>query len=162
MSVASNTVIVSDPTARAVQIHEAGVKAYKEGCTVQAEMLFREALEMFETHDGPESPDVAAVLCDLGKVAEDRCDYAAAERHLQRAATIAEQYKDEPDEGLQQLCLRAWSDLGRTQQMQNRYQQARQISQQALQYAEMKFGAESEEAADALNNLGIIGKFTGR
>ena len=64
---------------------------------------------------------MAAVLCDLGTVAEDRCDYKAAEQAFHRAAAIADQWQNADDEDLQRLCLRAWNDLGRVLRMQNRY-----------------------------------------
>ena len=101
------------------------------------------------------------MLCELGVIAKDRCDYPTAEQYFQRAVTIAEPCQSEPDENIQQLCLRAWSDLGRLQRIQNRYEQARQTCEQVLGYAEQKFGMESPEVADALNNLGMPGKFAG-
>lgn len=131
MSVAFNNVMVIDQTELAVQLHEDGVRAYLEGRIADAESFFDGALKLFEAHDGTDSPDVAAVLCDLGTLAEDRRDYKAAVRAFRRATAIAGQWQNADDEDLQRLCLRAWNDLGRVLRMQNRYQQAQQISQQA-------------------------------
>jgi tetratricopeptide (TPR) repeat protein len=156
MSAAFNHAIVTDETGRGVQLHEAGVRAYQEGSAADAESLFSSALELFETYSGADSPHVASVLCDLATVIEDRCDYPKAQRRFERAAAIANQWRNEPDEDLQRLCLRAWSDLGRVQRIQNRYQQARRIFERTLQFAEENFGPDSLEVADALNNLGLL------
>src|SRR5436189_256000 len=102
-----------DPTEEAVKLHEEAVKAYHEGQTAQAETMFLSALELFETYDGADSPDVAAVLNDLGAIAEDRCDYEIAHKRFQRAAEIVEPLGDSEDEDLQRLWLQSWSNLGR-------------------------------------------------
>lgn len=78
---AFNTSTALDQTERAVHLHEDGVGAYRAGRTSEAEPLFRAALELFEAHAVVDSPDVAAMLCDLGTLTEDRCDYRTAEPH---------------------------------------------------------------------------------
>ncbi|MDQ3011672.1 MAG: tetratricopeptide repeat protein, partial [Acidobacteriota bacterium] len=152
---------LADPAEQAVSLHEAGVEAYHAGRAAEAERLFLSAVELFETHDGADSPDVAAVLNDLGAVAEDRCDYETALQRFRRAAEIIEPLGDSEDEDLQRLCLQSWGNLGRLTRIQGRYDEAKQICKRALDYAQATFGVESVEAADALNNLGMVGKFAG-
>src|SRR5262249_1432777 len=137
------------------------VNLFQGGRAEEAEPLLLSALEIFETHDGADSPDVAAVLCDLGTIAEERCDYELALERFRRAAEIIETISDSDDEDLRQLCLRVWNSLGQAQRLLGCYSQSKPFYHRALEFAERIYGAESIEVADALNNLGILGKFAG-
>src|SRR5215470_17653368 len=150
----------------ACRLHDAAVEAYGAGRVGEAEELFRRSIALFEQVEGPDHPDVAAVLGDLGAVLEDRCDYQAAEECYVRAATITEAIEPEPkiyedDEDVARLRLRSLNNLGRIHRTQGRYAQAEPIIRRALNFAERTFGAESLEMSGALNNLGMLGKFAG-
>src|SRR5262245_61136364 len=106
MITADNALIVLDQIIRAVQMRAEAVSLCQEGRAKEAEPLFLSALELFEAHDGAESPDVAAVLCDLGAIAEERCDYEAALERFQRAADIIETISYFDGEDIRQLRLR--------------------------------------------------------
>ena len=161
MVTATNTAFAIDQSELAVSLHEKAVQAYQEGREAEAETWLRSALALFEADDGVDSPDVAAVLNDLGEIAEDRCDYELAAERFRRAAEIAETLCDSDDEDLRQLCLRTWNSLAQVYRTQGRHSQAKQIYGRALDFAERIYGVESIEVADALNNLGMLGKFAG-
>src|SRR5262249_28316623 len=143
------------------RLHDAAAAAYDTGRVDEAEALFRQALALFEHTEGEDHPDVAAVLGNLGAVYEGRCDYMAAARCYERAATIVGECTDSSDEELAQLRLWALSNWGRLLRKQGRYAQAAAVIRRALTFAEQRFGAESLQTAWTLNDLGILGKFAG-
>ena len=145
----------------ACRLHDAAVTAYDTGRADAAEPLFRQALAVFEHSEGADHPDVAAVLGNLGAVYEERCDYTAAARCYERAATIVGACTDNGDEDLAQLRLRALSNWGRLLRRQGQYAQAAAVIRRALTFAEQRFGAESLQTAWTLNELGMLGKYAG-
>src|SRR5215813_12548656 len=155
------TLIVPDETEQAVGLHAEAVDLYEEGRAEEAETLLLSALESFEAHDGADSPDVAYVLCDLGAIAEDRCDYEVALERFHRAADILETLGDSDDEDIRQLRLRACNSLGQALRLLGRHSQSGRIYHRALEFAERIYGSESIEVADVLNNMGMLGKFAG-
>lgn len=154
-------------TDEACRLHDAAVEAYGGGRSDEAEELFRRALALFEQVEGPDHPDVAATLGNLGAVLEDRCDYLGAEECYVRAAAITEAIEEdgfknyEGDEDVARLRLQSLDNLGRILRMQGRYTQAKPVIRCALNFAVWTFGAESLEVSGALNNLGMLGKFAG-
>lgn len=145
----------------ACRVHDAAVAAYAAGQADVAEVLFRQALALFECSEGVDHPDVAAVLGSLGTMYEERCAYPAAVQCFERAATIVEASPDGGEEELAQLRVRALSGWGRLLRRQGRYDQAATVLRRALTYAEQRFGPESRETAWALNDLGMLGKYAG-
>src|SRR5262249_55793663 len=101
------------------------------------------------------------VLCDLGAIAEDRCDYEVALERFHRAADILETLGDSDDEDIRQLRLRACNSLGQALRLLGRHSQSGRIYHRALEFAERIYGSESIEVADVLNNMGMLGKFAG-
>ena len=89
MSTAHNIALVLAPIDRAVQLHEDGVRAWQANQDAAAEAMLGEALALFTQHDGEDSLDAAVVLCDLGVIREEQCDYATAEKYFHRAVAIA-------------------------------------------------------------------------
>ena len=82
-------------TDEACRLHEAAAEAYGGGRLDEAEELFRSSIALFEQVEGPEHPDVAAALGNLGAVLEDRCDYPGAEECYVRAAAITEALEED-------------------------------------------------------------------
>lgn len=82
----------SEAIATACRLYEQSVAAREQGDYAQAAALAQQALEIFQKEDGPNSPDVANVLNNLGGIHEDRAEYAEAEplyrtrRHLREGA----------------------------------------------------------------------------
>src|SRR5262245_32694974 len=152
----------------ACRLHDAALEAYDGERIDEAEGLFRRSIALFEQVEGPEHPDVAAALGNLGAVMEDRCHYLAAEECYARAATITEAIEEdgfknyEDDEDVTRLRLQSLNNLGRIHRMQGRYAQAEPVIRRALSFSERIFSAGSLEMSGALNNLGMLGKFTGR
>ncbi|HVF91419.1 MAG TPA: tetratricopeptide repeat protein, partial [Blastocatellia bacterium] len=74
----------------AIGIHDSAVESYAAGDLKKAESLFLRSLRLFEQHDAPDSPDIAAVLNNLAAVYEDRCEYKRAERLFERSVRVLE------------------------------------------------------------------------
>jgi tetratricopeptide (TPR) repeat protein len=153
-------------TDEACRLHDAAVEVYGAGRGAEAEELFRRALALFEQVEGPDHPDVAATLGNLGALLEDRCDYLGAEECYVRAAAITEAIEEdgfknyEDDEDVARLRLHSLDNLGRILRMQGRYAQAEPVIRHALNFAVWTFGAESLEVSGALNNLGMLARIS--
>src|SRR5262249_36838861 len=148
-----------DPIERACLLQERAIEALAEGRRDEGERLLREAASLVEEADGPNSPNLASLLNDIGSVLENRCDYAGAEAGFRRAAAIAESIGPTDDDDLERLALESLSNLARVVRQQGRYAEAEPLLRRALERAECAFGPDSAETASALNDLGMFGKF---
>src|SRR5262245_61353687 len=114
-------------TDEACRLHGVAVEAYGGGRVDEAEELFRRSIAIFEQMEGPEHPDVAATLGNLGAVLEDRCDYLAAEECYARAEAITKAIEEggfknyEDDEDVARLRLQSLDNLGRILRIQGCY-----------------------------------------
>lgn len=149
-----------DPIERACQLHEAAIGCHADGKTLEAESLFRRALQLLERTEGKDSPDVAAVLNDFAGFYAQQCDYTRAEQLYHRAAGIMETM--DGDEDVTRLRLQLWQGLGHIKQWQGSYEDAETLLQRAVNGAEQAFGSHSQEAIEALNKLGMLFKEMGR
>src|SRR3569623_709845 len=77
-----------DPVARAVALHEQAIAARLEGRYHDGERACREATLIFESIDGPQSPDLANALIEQGRLLDRLDRLAEAEAVLDRAVAI--------------------------------------------------------------------------
>lgn len=126
-----------------------------------AESLCRQALEIFEKEDGPDSPDVANILHALGSILEKKADYAGAATCARRAIAIIEALLGNFDgpEG-QLILLHALGLLGVALRQQGLYALAEPPLTRATEIAS-SLPEFPEEVAQAWNNLGILCKYAG-
>src|SRR5262245_63560465 len=81
---------LGDPVEAACALYEQATTLHAAGDTDTARALFGQALQLFETAEGPASLNAAATLNCLGALAEDQCAYAHAIVYYQRAVAIVD------------------------------------------------------------------------
>lgn len=117
----------------------------------------------FAEADGPHSPDLANVLCDLADSCLALCRYDDAETSARRAAEILRQTREQfDDETRLMLVPRGLIAWGRTLRELGRYPEAETPIREAIQEIEALAGPDSPVAVDAWNELGILCKYWGR
>jgi tetratricopeptide (TPR) repeat protein len=145
----------------ALELHQQSSRLEEAGDWAGAEHLCRQALAIFEEEDGPDSPDVANLSCDLAAILESRGDYSGAEQCARRAIAIVEPVLAafEGSDGAL-ILLRALSLLGTALRQQGFYPQALAPLERAIELAEA-LPENPANAAEAWNNLGIVCKYAG-
>lgn len=146
---------------RALSLHDASSRLEEAGDLAPAADLCRQALEIFEREDGPDSPDVANLLHSLGSILEKEGDSAGAESCARRAIAIIEPLLPafDGDEGYL-ILLHALGLLGTALREQGLYAEAEAPFERAIEIAR-SLPEHPDEAAQAWNNLGILCKYAG-
>ena len=118
----------------------------------KAEPLYQEALRIRQKVLGPEHPDTALSLNNLGTLYQDMGEYAKAEPLYQEALRIRQKVlgPEHPDtaESLNNLAALYWA-MGEYAKAEPLYQEALRIRQKAL-------GSEHPDTAASLNNLAVL------
>jgi len=119
--------------------------------------LAERALELREKVLGPEHPDVATALDELGQILHRKGEYARAEPPYQRALAIREKALglEHPDvaESLNNLAFLYYE--------RGDYGKAEPLYQRALAILEKTLGAEHPDISFPLNNLALVYDSTG-
>lgn len=147
-----------DSEEKALFYNRKGLVLSALGRSGQAELLFKQALAIREKVLGPEHPDVAKSLTNLGGLYKRQGQYAHAEALYQQALTIAEKTLD-PDHPEVAINLANLAELYR---LQNRYSQAESLYQRALTIAEKVWGLDQSYVTIVLNNLAALYRSTGQ
>jgi tetratricopeptide (TPR) repeat protein len=116
---------------------------------LRAESLFRRALEIDETSYGPDHPNVAIGLNNLGGLLLATNRWQAAEPMLRRALAIAEGHH----ERLHPSIARYLSNLAQLLQETGRIAEAEPLIRQALAIDEVAYGPDHQNVAIRLSNL---------
>jgi tetratricopeptide (TPR) repeat protein len=111
-----------------------------------------QALALYSEELGPEHPDVAGVLMNLGGLDYDIDDYTAAEAHLRRSLAIREKAlgPDHPDTG------RALDMLAEVLRVQARFDEARPLAERSLAIKIASLGADHPDVANSLTTVGAL------
>jgi CHAT domain-containing protein/tetratricopeptide (TPR) repeat protein len=111
-----------------------------------------EAVAIRETALGPDHPDVAASLIDLGRLLHEAGDYAAAKPVLERAVSIWERAlgPDHPN------VARSLNTLANLLRQIGDFAGARLLYERTVGIWERTVGPEDPSVATALNNLAIV------
>jgi serine/threonine protein kinase/tetratricopeptide (TPR) repeat protein len=117
-----------------------------------AQGLLEKALDIRTKALGPDHPDVATTLADLGNVMWHKGDFAKAKVFLEQALTIREK-RFGPDS---KQAADSLHDLGTLNYTQGNYAEARGFLERALAIREKVLGRENENVANTLNSLGAI------
>jgi tetratricopeptide (TPR) repeat protein len=121
------------------------------------------ALTLIEQAEGPESPDAANLLVELAEIESDRQHFAAARTLVERVLGILDAVEAEfTGEDAANLRVRTLTLLGELCRLSGDYVRSEEALLTGLQLAQAEFGDDSEEAARAGNNLGVLYKFWGR
>jgi len=118
----------------------------------EAKAAYERALAICEAVFGPDHPNVATVINNLGQVLGDLGDLEGAREAHERALDIREQKLGEnhPDTAT------SLNDLGNLFQNQGNYAEAQIYLKRALAIYEQVFGEQHPWVATAVNNLGSL------
>jgi len=159
-----------EPGDRAAALHESALALRAEGDFTGAEGAVREAVALFESAEGPDSPNLANALIDHGDLLAslDRLDEAALAG--ERALAILRPLVDRTDAGippdlhaeLVRLTIRALTTRAATHRMRGDLAEAEVGCRRALALAEAWLPDDDLLSAEALNSLAVVHKFQGR
>jgi tetratricopeptide (TPR) repeat protein len=151
--------MAEDPIERACALHERSVELRAAGKPLLAWRKAKAAVALLEVSEGPAHPDVANVLLALGAADHDLGRFPAALAHARRASDIMLGTKSRSLDvvrlRVQALSAVAWELIA-----VGKYEEARAPALRAVRHADKRLGA--EDVAQALNIVGVIGKYTGR
>jgi CHAT domain-containing protein len=119
------------------------------GAYAKAEPLYQQALEIRQKTLGPEHPDTANSLSNLGGLYREMGNYARAEPLFQQALEIRQKTlgPEHPD------TANSLNDLAELYSAIGAYPKAEPLLEQALQIRKKAFGPEHPDTAVSLNNL---------
>ncbi|OJY30833.1 MAG: hypothetical protein BGO98_29140 [Myxococcales bacterium 68-20] len=161
-SAASMNAIEERQIAKANRLHAAADEASSAGDHRRAERSCRQALAIFERIDGQRSPDVANLSITLSRIlGGGGGDRAEALKAARRAWEILEPLRGSTPE-LSLLRFLARQQLGVALREAGDFRGARPLLLRAARTAERRFGKDSIELALALNQVGILCKYTSR
>ena len=105
---------------------------------------------------------MANVLLCLAGTHEDCAEYTAAHTRYQHAVQILEQLPENiSDHDVQRLRMQAIGGVGNVLRALGRYHEAEPKLKERVAIAERTFGRDDAEVAGALNDLGVLYKYTG-
>ncbi len=134
------------------------VASQQEGKYEEARDYLERALAIREKALGPEHPQVAGSLNNLGNVASSQGKYEEARDYYERALAIREKALG-PEHPQVALPL---SNLGNVAGAQGKYEEARGYYERALAIKENALGPEHPDVAMSLNNLGALAYSEGK
>jgi len=124
----------------------------QQGQYQKAIPLAKEAIEIKTRIYGPEDPDVAKSLNNLGLLYDSMGAYAQAESLYQKALVIMEEKMGAEHESVA-ICLNNLAALYRNV---GAYAQAEPLYQRALHIKEKQLGSDHSSVATSLNNLALL------
>ena len=130
---------------------------YRQGKYPEAAHLQRQALAIHKKALGPDHPDTAQSLNNLGALLKAQGDYAGARPYDEQALAIRKKAlgPDHPD------TAQSLNNLAYLLQAQGEYAGARPYLEQALAIYKKVLGPEHPDTAISLNNLGYLLKAQG-
>jgi tetratricopeptide (TPR) repeat protein len=125
---------------------------YKQGKYQEAIPLAEKAVELAKRVYGPEHPDTATSLNNLGKLYREMGEYAKAEPPLQEALRIRQKVlgPEHPDTAT------SLANLGSLYWAMGEYAKAEALDQEALRIRQKVLGPEHPDVALSLSNLGTL------
>ncbi len=141
-----------DEEAKRSSLNQQVIELCQAGKFNEAVPIAQEFLELCEKRFGPDHPETADALCNLGEVYRSLRDYVRAEPLLKRALKIDEKALglDHPDT--------AWAlnNLGELYRATGDYVKAEPLLKCALEIDEKTIGPDHPDTATALNNLAAL------
>jgi len=132
--------------------HRAGTYLDERAQYTEAEQVLTRAISIRERYLGPDHPDTAQSLNNLGWLYDHLGKYAQAESVHQRALKMREkQLGHEHPATAQSL-----NNLGVLYRHQLKYEDAEPLHRRALTIREKQLGAKHVDTAESLNNLGLL------
>ncbi|GJL64505.1 MAG: hypothetical protein NPIRA04_31590 [Nitrospirales bacterium] len=140
------------PTKDPALLSEFGKAWHRAGKFSDAELFFKEALDLLENTLEDSDPDLAVDRNNLAVLYLSQGKYAEAESLLQRALAISEQALGINDP---QVAL-TLNNLAHLYQTQSKYAEAESLLQRALAISEQALGINDPQVALTLNNLAAL------
>jgi CHAT domain-containing protein/Tfp pilus assembly protein PilF len=135
--------------AEAQRLGQEATRLYEQGQYDAAIPLIQRALSIVETTLGPDDPNVATLINNLGAMYREKGDYAKAEPLYLRALSMYEKTGG-PNNPALALPL---NNLGSVYQDEGLYARAQPLYQRALSLDQQAYGLERPEVATDLSNL---------
>jgi len=129
-----------------------------KGDYLRAEKSYQQALEIQQKALGPNDPQLAGTLTNLGVLYQEKGDYERAETLLKRALALRENLKEPTDEIFIIQSLKSLASLYETK---GEYDKAGLLLQRVIAGLEKMFGADSPILAPAINDLALHHKTQG-
>jgi tetratricopeptide (TPR) repeat protein len=150
-----------DPLIPAIRAHERGIALRGDGHFAAAERACREAIAGYRAIEGPNHPDVANALVELGLVLEAR-DHLRESARCQREALriLARDRSRDPD--IARLTVRARTALAGVDRTLGAYAAADRGYRRALVEIRRRFGPRDRYLAGVFNDFGVLRKAQGR
>jgi tetratricopeptide (TPR) repeat protein/transcriptional regulator with XRE-family HTH domain len=142
----------------ASSLNNSGYLSYVQRNYQKAQSLFQRAYTLWEELYGPQHPNIAIVLYNLGGTYKLLGDYKSAERYLLRALAMCEQLLG----AMHRHTARSLSSLGRLYCVEERYSEAEPLLRRALHIYEISLGPRHMVVATALENLARLLRSTAR
>jgi tetratricopeptide (TPR) repeat protein len=135
-----------------VLLSRAGSYFWGRGSFVEAALLVRDALSIREKTLGPEHPDTARSLNDLGLLLQLQDDLVQARPLSERALAIREKVfgPEHPD------TAQSLNNLAHVVRLQGDLAEARRLHERALAIREKVLGPEHRHTAESLHNLAAL------
>lgn len=142
----------SNPLADANRLNQQAGELYRQGRLGEAEAPYKRSLAIFEKVRGPDHPDVATVLTNLGLLYASQGRFAEAEPLYKRGLTIREKAlgPDHPD------LANSLNNLATMYHRQGRYADAEPLLKRSLAARDKAMGSNHPDVAVALNNLAVL------
>jgi nucleoside phosphorylase/Tfp pilus assembly protein PilF len=143
-----------DSAARAsgALLNQVGIYLTANNTLGKAEEVLVRALRIMEATNGPDHPEVAIVLTNLGAVAREQGSLPEARRLLERALRIEEE-ASEPSHG---EVARTLTNLGLVARDERHLAEARWFLERALRIEEAVYKPDHPKIARTLTDLGLV------
>lgn len=148
----------SDALRQADTLFALAVDRRQQGAFAEAAQLYRQALEIREHEQGPNHPEVALVLNNLGGLEAAQGHYGAAQPLIERALTIRQAALGEEHV----LTAESLSNLALLYAAQGKATAAESLYRRALVILEKKSGTERAPLDTLLDNYAALLHDTGR
>jgi tetratricopeptide (TPR) repeat protein len=139
-------------------LNEAGWYLHDRARYVEAEPLYKQALDIWEQRQGPKHLDAAGGLNNLAELYRAQGKYAEAEPLYLRVLAICEQQLGE----LHPSTATSLNNLACLYQTRGKYAEAEPLYEQALLVNEKVYGEKHPSTATSLNNLALLYEAQGK
>jgi serine/threonine protein kinase len=140
------------PVVQGKLMHTMGVVYKSLGLYDPAQALLEKALDTRAKALGPDHPDIASTLSELGTVAWRKGDFAKAKDFMERALAVREKGFGPASE----ITAYSLHNLGNLYWSQGKFDEARRYLERSLAIREQVLGPEHADVASSLNSLGAI------
>lgn len=141
-----------DARKRLFQMQREFLKQYEQGNTKRAREIVEYATIFAHEHLGPDDPDTAMTLGDVGCLLQKEGRHEEAKEYHRRALEIYEQKFS----AKHTATARSMCNLGSAYHCSGEHTEARRLYEQALAIWEELLGSEDITVARGLNNLGCL------